>query len=73
MAIQRLCGRCAAPDLGVFLEEFMQGMKGMGISEPEAMPHVREIPHCYGTGGHTIPGVMGGWTCPCECGNWEKP
>lgn len=18
-------------------------------------------------GGHTIPGVMGGWVCPCEC------
>lgn len=19
------------------------------------------------SGGHTIPGVMGGWVCPCEC------
>lgn len=27
----------------------------------------READHERCPGGHTIPGVLGGWTCPCPC------
>jgi hypothetical protein len=32
-----------------------------------------QLSHCYGRSGHTTPGLLGGWRCPCECGSWDKP